>query len=142
MIGAVTGESNVPTADHIQAVKEQRWDRNKYQDDPNDAKLREIINDEKHVFLGAKYTASWMSVRSTTVTGTVLSTTDYCDFYVPVMTLTPLSFKENVTIASRNFLCVTRLFAATEVSSYHITTRYVTKSSTSPENPSPLTVYA
>ena len=26
MIGAVTGESNVPTADHIQAVKKERWD--------------------------------------------------------------------------------------------------------------------
>ena len=50
----------------------------------NGVKLRWIINDkdnfDKRLFLRAKYTASWMSVRGATITGTVLAATDYCYF--------------------------------------------------------------
>ena len=44
-------------------------------------KLRGIINEkgnfDKRLFLRAKFTASWLSVRGTIVTGTVLAATDY-----------------------------------------------------------------
>ena len=60
MIGVITGEREFSTTDHIRVVKEKRWDRRKYQDDVNDAKIRGIVNDqgnsEKRLFLCAKHT--------------------------------------------------------------------------------------
>ena len=79
MIGAVTGEMQFSTADHLRAVKEERQDGNKYWYDENDAELRVIVNYhgdfDKSLFLRANHTGYWLSVRGTTVTGTVLPAT-------------------------------------------------------------------
>ena len=40
MIGAVMGKREFSTADNLWAVKEERWDKKKYQDNANDSKLR------------------------------------------------------------------------------------------------------
>ena len=58
-----------------------------------------------------------------------------------VIALTPVSFKENVNVACRPFLCVTGSAASMEVSSLRITTRYVVISSTSPDKFYLLTAY-
>ena len=60
LIGAVTGNREFSATDHLWLVKEENWDRKKYQDDVNDAKIRGIVNDqgnsEKRLFLCAKHT--------------------------------------------------------------------------------------
>ena len=102
LIGSVTGERELSNADHLWVVKEERRDGKKYWYDGNDAKLRVTVNDqvdfEKRIFLQAKHTGSWLSVRGTTVTGTVLADTEFRDFYVHIITLNQLNFKENETV--------------------------------------------
>ena len=97
LIGAVMDERDFSTADHLWAVKQERWDRKKYQDDENDVKLGVIANDkgdfEKPLFLCNKHTGFWMSVRGTTVTGTVLPAAIFHDCFVHVITTTPLTFR-------------------------------------------------
>ena len=65
----------------IWLVKKERWDRNKYWDDANGTKLRGIVSDqgkfEARLFLRTNHTGSWMSVRRTTVTGTVRAATKF-----------------------------------------------------------------
>ena len=44
MISAVTGMRDFSTADHLQAVIEERWDGKKDRDDAKDSKLKVIVN--------------------------------------------------------------------------------------------------
>ena len=145
MIGAVMGESKFSTADHILAVKGDRRDDKNYVDVANDAKLWGIISVQgaikKHVFLRTNHTGAWMSVHVTTVTITVLTALEFCDFYVLNIKLTPLTFKINTTVSCRPFWCVTCLSTATEVASLYATMIYITRSYTSPDKPFPLTAY-
>ena len=87
------GQVGFSTADRIQAVKRGRRDGKKERDAVNDTKLYGIVSDqgtfEKRLFLHAKHTGAWMSIRVATVTGTVISATEFCDFYVLVTMLTP-----------------------------------------------------
>ena len=59
MISAVTGMRDFSTADHLQAVIEERWDGKKDRDDANDSKLRGVFNYqgdiEKRLFLCANH---------------------------------------------------------------------------------------
>ena len=43
LIGAVKGESDFLTADHLQGVKEEIYDSRKIRDDTNEAKLEGIV---------------------------------------------------------------------------------------------------
>ena len=74
----------VSTSDNLWAVKEERQDGNKDRDDANDTKSRRIINAQgnldKRLFMRANHMGSWMSVQGTTVTGTLLTATQFCDF--------------------------------------------------------------
>ena len=47
------------------------------------------------------YAGAWLSIRGTTVTGTVLVATEFSDFYVIVKMLTPLISKTSGTVACR-----------------------------------------
>ena len=93
LIGAVTDKREFLTAYHIQLVEEKWRDGKKYRDDANDKKLREIVSDQgafdKFLFPRAKHMGSWLIVWGTTVIGTVLAATQYRNFYVHVITLTP-----------------------------------------------------
>ena len=79
MIGAVMGDREFSTADHIREIKEERQYGKKYRDELNGTKLRGIVSDQgnskKRLLLRAKHTSSWMSVWGTTVTGTVFDET-------------------------------------------------------------------
>ena len=90
-------------ADHIWAVKGGRRDRKKDGYAVNDAKLQGIVNNqgdyEKRLFLRAKHMSAWLSVGVTTVTGNVLAAMQFRNFYVLVITSTPLTSKGNVTVA-------------------------------------------
>ena len=46
LIGAVKGERDFSTANHIRAVKGERQDGKKYWDAVNDAKLQEIVSNQ------------------------------------------------------------------------------------------------
>ena len=76
------------------------------------------------------------------VTGTLLNTAEFRNFYVLVITVTPLIFKINVTFFADLFLYTTHSAAATKVSSSHVKMGYAMRSSTLPENLFTLTVYA
>ena len=54
----------------------------------------------------------------------------------------PPTYKINAMVAYRYFSCVTHSSTATEVLQLHVIMKYVTRSSSSPENPSPLNTYA
>ena len=73
------GASEFSTDDNLQAVREESCDRKKTLDDVKDAKFELIIknltNLECSLFLRAKHIGSWMTVCTTTVTGTVLTAT-------------------------------------------------------------------
>ena len=68
----------------MQAVKAELWDDKKYWDDVDDMKHRGSVSDQgafdKHIFLRANHMCSWMIVRGTDVTSTVLLTIEFCDF--------------------------------------------------------------
>ena len=70
----------------------------KDRDSANDVKLQGIVSGQgtfkKRLLLRAKLTESWMSVRDTTVTGTVLAATEFRYFYVLNTTLTPLNLQK------------------------------------------------
>ena len=95
LIRDVKRERKFSTSDHLQAVKEERSDVIKTKDDFNKAEL-EVIFDTLNafycrIFLRAKQTGSWMTVRSTTVTSTVISAMEFCDFFCVRYNVTPLS---------------------------------------------------
>ena len=70
----------------------------KIQYDTDGAKLWELVDNLKvtdfRLILRAKYTGSWMTVRSTTVTGTVLAHTDFRNFCAHVTTLPLITLKK------------------------------------------------
>ena len=56
-----------------------------------------------------------MSVRDTTVAGKVLDTTEIRNLYVHIITLTPITSKENTAVDCRPFMQITRSDAETKV---------------------------
>ena len=84
LIGAVTVARESSTANHLLALREERRDRQKIQDDTTNAKLKGIVEElevtDRHLILRAKNTGSWMDVHGTTVTDTVLAAMEFVIF--------------------------------------------------------------
>ena len=88
LIGAVTGERDFSTANHLQADKEERREGKKDRDDRNGTKLRGIVNDQgklretslntrqSHGFLDerAGYYGNWYSTRRNGILRFLMST--------------------------------------------------------------------
>ena len=93
-------------------IEVEWWDGGKDWYDANGKILRIIVSNQcalkKRLLLCANHTRSWLSVRCTMVTVTILAAMEFRDFYVLFITLTHLTFKRNATVASSHFLCVTR----------------------------------
>ena len=93
IIGSVIGERAFSSAYHIIALREERSDGQKVQDDSNGAKLKGLAKDIKAIdnclIIRAKNTVSWPTVRGTTVTGTVLAATEFCGFLCACYDVTP-----------------------------------------------------
>ena len=66
-------------ADHLRTLGEERRDGKKDRDASYKIKLKGLVRDlkgtDKCLILHAKITGTWLSVRGTTVSGTVLSAT-------------------------------------------------------------------
>ena len=81
MVGAATGARKFSTSDHLLTIREERRDRQKIQDDANNAKLKGLIYDHKspggRLVLRAKNTGSWLTAQGSTVTGIVLAATEF-----------------------------------------------------------------
>ena len=118
LIGAITGEREFYNANHLLDIREDRRYDQKIRDYTNEAKLKGIVREPEaldlRLIVRAKTTGSWMTVRGTTVTGTVLAATYFCDFCARVMVLPPLTSKINATDALFTYPYVTDLSAATE----------------------------
>ena len=80
----MTGAGAFSNANHLRTLGEERRDGNKYQDAVFETKLKGLFRDlkgtNKRLILRAKSTGAWLSVRGTTVSGTVLSATKFRDF--------------------------------------------------------------
>ena len=94
------GGGELSNADHFLAFREERHYRKKNWDDPNGAKLKGLVryldSTNRCLILHAKRTGACINVQDTTVTGIVLTATEFRDFYAHVMILTPLNFRENL----------------------------------------------
>ena len=84
MVQDVTGGGASSNADHLRTLCEERRDNKKDLDAVFETKLKGLFRDlkgtDKRLILRAKSTGAWLSVRSTTVSGTVLSATEFWDF--------------------------------------------------------------
>ena len=93
LIQSVMGEGEFSNADHLLALREERCDGQKNQDDVNGAKLKKLVADldytDRRPILRSKNTVAWLNVHVTTVTGTVLDSTEFRDFYAHAMMLPP-----------------------------------------------------
>ena len=73
----MTGEGKFSTADHLLLLREERCDGQNIWDDSNNAKRRGLVNDlgalDHCLILHSKNTGTWLSIRGTTVTGSVLA---------------------------------------------------------------------
>ena len=84
LVRAVTGGGAFSNADHRRTISEERCDRKKDRDDSYETKIKGLVRylqvNDKRLLLRAKSTGAWLSVRGTTVSGTVLSATEFRGF--------------------------------------------------------------
>ena len=77
------GGGSLSNADHLKTLSEEHRDRKKYRDVAKKYRLKGLVQDlkgtDKRLLLRAKSTGAWLSIRATTVSGTVLSTTEFRD---------------------------------------------------------------
>ena len=92
----MTGGGAFSNANHLQTIWEEIRDGKKDQDTVYKTKLKGLVRDlkgtNKRLILRAKSTGTWLSVCSTTGSGTVLSSTGFRDFgisYAHVITFLP-----------------------------------------------------
>ena len=68
-------------SDHLRTLSEERRDGKKDRDAAYETKLKGLVYNlkvtENHLLLFTKSTGAWLSVRVTTVSGTVLSATEF-----------------------------------------------------------------
>ena len=102
MIGEVMGTRYFSTTYHLLEVKEGRGYRKKYTDDANWG-----------IFLHTKHAVSYLSIRGTTVNGTVLSATKFCDFKCAPCNVNPFNLQRKYngclqTLSVRHVLIYSR----------------------------------
>ena len=93
LVRSVTGGWGLSNANHLRTLSEERRDRKKSRDVAYKSRLKFLVinlqGTDKHLLLRAKITGAWLSLRSTTVSGTVLSATSFWGFYVLAITSLP-----------------------------------------------------
>ena len=89
----MTGGGAFSNTDHLQTLGEKQLDWKKDRDVAHEYRIKGLVNDikstDKRLPIRVKSTRAWLSVRGTTVSGTVLSATESRDFYVLVITPLP-----------------------------------------------------
>ena len=89
----VTGGGAFSNFEHLWTLSEERYDRKKAREAAYKSRLKCLVSDikgtDKHLLLHAKIIGAWLSVRVTTVSGTVKSATEFRFFYVLIITSLP-----------------------------------------------------
>ena len=84
MVRVVTGGGAFSNANHLQTLSEEgrkvKKDRDVAHESRLDVLVRDLKGTDKRLLLRAKSTGAWLSVRGTTVSGTVLSATKFWGF--------------------------------------------------------------
>ena len=115
-------------------------------DDANDATLKVLVGDlkgnDRRIFLQAKNTGAWMSLRSTMVTGGVFPAMQFRNFLFERYNVTPSSSRATTMYVTLHSRYVTHLAASKEACSWNVTTKCVMNYFTSPNRPSPQHQYA
>ena len=113
IIWAVTGVGAFSNADHLLALMEERRDRQENQDVANNATLHDLVGDllgtNWNLILWAKNTGSWMSVLSTTLSGTVFLATEFCDLLCTSYNVTPFNLHSHCDICGNRLRGMLRI---------------------------------
>ena len=95
LVWAVTQGGAFSNANHLRTLSEERHDGKKYWDAIHKSKLKGLVSNlkgtDKRLVLRAKSTGAWTRVRSTTVSGTVLSATEFWGFKCERYNVSPLN---------------------------------------------------
>ena len=95
----MTGGGGVSNSDQLLALGEERCDGEKNWDNANETKLKCLVRDFKGtnrcLIIRAKNTDYWMSVCSTTVSGTVLSAPEFRDLLCARYNFSPLNLQSH-----------------------------------------------
>ena len=95
LIWDVTGVGEFSNADRLQTLGEERRDGQKDQEVVNKKQLKGLVRypkgTDRRIILQSERTGTWMSVHRTTVSGTVLSATEFRDFFCAGYNLSPLN---------------------------------------------------
>ena len=86
LVRAVTGGRKLSNTDHLRTLSEERRDGKEARDVAYESRLKSLVRNlqgtDKRQLLRAKITGAWLSVHGTTVSVTVLSATEFRNFYV------------------------------------------------------------
>ena len=95
LVQAVTGGGALSNADHLRTLSEGRRDGKKDRDIAHKSRLKGLVINIKGtdnlLLLRAKSRGAWMSARCTTVSGTVLSATEFRYFLCACYNVSPVN---------------------------------------------------
>ena len=98
IIGSVIGERAFSSAYHLIALREERSDGQKIRNYTNKAKLKGLVKSlkalDRRFIIHTKNTGSYLIIRVTTVTGTVLAATKIRDFFCACYYFIPISLQK------------------------------------------------
>ena len=84
-------------SDHLRTLSEEQCDGKKERDAAYESKLKGLVSNlkstDKQLLLRAKSIDAWMSVHGTTVSGIVLSATEFLDFLCARYNVSPLNLQ-------------------------------------------------
>ena len=95
----LTGGGSFSNSDHLRTLGEERCDRKKEQEVANKTKLKGLVRDlkgtDRRLILRAKSTGAWLMVRGNSVSGTVLSATEFWDLLCARYIVYPLNLQRH-----------------------------------------------
>ena len=101
------GRGGFSNANHLRTLSEERHDRKEDQDVAYGSRLKGLVRDlqgtDKRLLLRAKSTGVWLSLRGTTVSGTVLSAMEFRDFWCACYNVTPLNLQSHFERCGTSF---------------------------------------
>ena len=93
LVRVMTGGGAFSNSDHLWTLSEEVREGKKYRDAAYESKVKDLVSNlkgtDKRLLIRAKSTGAWLSVCGTTVSGTVLSATEFRGFYVHIITFLP-----------------------------------------------------
>ena len=95
LVRSMTGGGAFSNVDQLLDLWEERFDGQKNHDDVNNTTLNGLVVDllgtDRCIILQANNMGAWMSIHDTTVSGTVLLDTKFCDFLCKSYNVTPFN---------------------------------------------------